>query len=47
LIAKAYVIIPAFPVLSLYILMEAEHLNQIEASLADLAERATQLRGLL
>jgi len=27
--------------------MEAEHLNQIESKLADLAERATQLRGLL
>jgi len=27
--------------------MEAESLNQIEAQLADLGERATQLRGFL
>jgi len=27
--------------------MEAEELNQIESKLADLAERATQLRGFL
>lgn len=28
-------------------IMEAESLNQIEAKLADLGERATQLRGFL
>ena len=28
-------------------IMEAEQLNQIESSLADLGERATQLRGFL
>jgi len=27
--------------------MEAENLNQIEAKLADLSDRATQLRGFL
>lgn len=28
-------------------LMEAEHLNQIDARLTDLAQRASQLRGYL